>query len=363
MSRQFRVGLFVIAGLALITVTIFLIGSSRQIWKPKRKYVAAFQDVAGLRSGSPVRMGGLDIGSVTKVGYDSDANDERIFVTLEINKAEAGRIKSDTVAIVEGKGLLGDKMVVLSVGSPGAPVLDPKDLIRSGEPQDLFSAVNKTAETARQTIRQLQPLAEALGNPKFSADVTGSLADVHELLDTTVHADGPMHRLFYDQGASERLDRMLANLDRTTGRLDALVGELQDVSAHVEKGPGLAHALIYDENFSADAAGAVRDLHNDLKAVGEGNGVAHSLLYGDKESDHLMANLDAISGDVRAIVGNVRSGKGTLGGLLVDPTIYEDIRRVVGNVQRNDVLRALVRYSIRADEAAAKTPQVDRSPK
>jgi len=34
----------------------------------------------------------------------------------------------------------------------------------------------------------------------------------------------------------------------------------------------------------------------------------------------------------------------------MDPTIYEDIRSLVGNVERNEVLRALVRYSIKADE-------------
>ncbi|MCU0687690.1 MAG: MCE family protein, partial [Polyangiaceae bacterium] len=51
-----------------------------------------------------------------------------------------------------------------------------------------------------------------------------------------------------------------------------------------------------------------------------------------------------------SIVADVRAGKGTLGGLLVDPSIYEDMKAVLGNVQRNDVLRALVRYSIKQDE-------------
>ena len=63
-----------------------------------------------------------------------------------------------------------------------------------------------------------------------------------------------------------------------------------------------------------------------------------------------MANLNAMSDDLRAIVAGVRQGKGTLGALLVDPTVYEDIKSAVGNVERNEVLRALVRYSIKADE-------------
>jgi len=49
-------------------------------------------------------------------------------------------------------------------------------------------------------------------------------------------------------------------------------------------------------------------------------------------------------------VAGVKAGKGTVGALLVDPSVYEDMKLVLGNVQRNDVLRALVRYSIKQDE-------------
>ena len=46
-------------------VAIFLIGDTRQLWEPKIGYRAAFKDVGGLKPGAPVRMGGLDIGTVT----------------------------------------------------------------------------------------------------------------------------------------------------------------------------------------------------------------------------------------------------------------------------------------------------------
>ena len=65
-----------------------------------------------------------------------------------------------------------------------------------------------------------------------------------------------------------------------------------------------------------------------------------------------------MSEDLRSIVAEMKAGKGTLGGLLVDPTIYEDLKSAVGNVERNQVLRALVRYSIKADEGEAKAPAV-----
>jgi phospholipid/cholesterol/gamma-HCH transport system substrate-binding protein len=66
-----------------------------------------------------------------------------------------------------------------------------------------------------------------------------------------------------------------------------------------------------------------------------------------------------MSDDLREIVGNVKAGRGTLGALLVDPSVYEDIKSLVGNVERNQVLRALVRYSIKQNEARPHAEVVD----
>jgi hypothetical protein len=68
-----------------------------------------------------------------------------------------------------------------------------------------------------------------------------------------------------------------------------------------------------------------------------------------------MKNLNAASDDIRQITANLRAGKGTIGALLVDPSVYEDLKMVLGNVERNKALRALVRYSIRRDEASGAT--------
>ncbi|HEY6460097.1 MAG TPA: MlaD family protein [Polyangiaceae bacterium] len=350
MNRQLKVGVFVILGLALTMVAIFLIGSTRQLWQSKVGYKTAFKDVSGLKPGAPIRMGGLDIGQVTSVSHGSDSRDARIFVTLSIEKKEAARIRTDTIARVGNKGLLGDKMIELSVGSPGEPALAPSQLMASEEPADIFGAVNKVAAAAEDAIEKLGPLAQSLGDPKLAEDVKGSASDMHSLLEAMVHGDGTMHRLFYDHRTADQFDALLANANHTTQRLDATLADVQDVTNQVKQGPGIAHALVYDGELSKDSAGVLSELHKDLKAIREGNGFAHAIVYGDDPSQHVMSNLNAMSDDLRVIVAGLRQGKGTLGALLVDPTVYEDIKSAIGNVERNEVLRALVRYSIKADE-------------
>jgi len=59
---------------------------------------------------------------------------------------------------------------------------------------------------------------------------------------------------------------------------------------------------------------------------------------------------------------DMRAGKGTLGALLVDPSVYEDLKLMLGNVERNRTLRALVRYSIKADERSPAVEVRDPGP-
>lgn len=350
MTRQFKVGLFVILGLVLTFAAVFLIGDTRGLWQAKMGYRTAFQDVAGLKPGAPVRMGGLDIGQVTGVDHGNNLGDARVFVSLNISKRESARIRVDTIARVVNKGLLGDKMIELTVGSPGAAPQDPMTLITSEEPSDVMTAANRVAAATQQAIERLQPLAQALGDPAFAADIKASVTDLRMLLDATVHGDGTVHRLFFDHREADQVDQLLGHLDTASTRLDGVLADAQDVTTRVRQGPGIAHALLYDGDMSKNAAGSLGELHEDLRAIREGNGLAHALLYGDSSSQHVMSNVNAMSDDLRAIVGDLRRGKGTLGALLVDPTVYEDIRSVIGNVERNEVLRALVRYSIKADE-------------
>jgi phospholipid/cholesterol/gamma-HCH transport system substrate-binding protein len=360
MTRQVRVGLFVIFGLGLMMVAVFLIGDVRGLWQRKVAYRTAFADVAGLKPGAPVRMGGLDIGAVTAVDHGHDPGDARVYVSLAISTKETVRLRADSTAHVSNKGLLGDKMIEITAGTPTAPEQDPNVLLHSEEPSDVFSMANKVAAATAKTIEKLEPLAQALGDPKLSDDIKGTVSDVRLLLDATVHGDGTVHRLFFDHREADELSQLLERLDGASTRLDGILADAQDATSHLRQGPGIAHAVLYDGEISQNAAGAIAELHEDFRAIREGNGLAHALLYGDTSSQHLMGNVNAMSDDLRAIVGDVRRGKGTLGALLVDPTIYEDLKSAIGNVERNEVLRALVRYSIKADDARP-APRVERS--
>ena len=65
----------------MVGIVVFMIGDERQLFERKVEFQSVFQDVQGLTRGSPVRMGGVAVGSVVDVSYSDDPNDPKLYVS------------------------------------------------------------------------------------------------------------------------------------------------------------------------------------------------------------------------------------------------------------------------------------------
>jgi phospholipid/cholesterol/gamma-HCH transport system substrate-binding protein len=355
-SRSLKVGVFVALAFVLATLAVFLIGDNRRQWDRKVTFHAKFDNVVGLKPGAAVRIAGIDVGSVTHVGHGKNPSDPIVYVSIAVARSEAVRVKPDTVAKIVGRGLLGDKMIELSGGDPLANPAPPDSTIASeADPSDLGKAmadIQDSARDAKAALAGVRAASERIADPKFNDDLHGTVKALREVLDGIAHGEGTAHRLIYSKEEAQRIDRILANLDATTANLAQVSADARDITARAKTGPGLAHTLVYDDKTAESASGALAELNGALRGVRTGNGLAHAVIYGDDAgtSQHVMSNLSAMSDDLREIVANMKAGRGTIGALLVDPSVYEDVKSLVGNVERNQVLRALVRYSIKQDD-------------
>lgn len=357
-ARNFRVGLFVLAGLCFSGLVIFLIGDERRLFESSVEFRAKFSDVQGLKSGAPVRMGGVDVGHVSGVGYGKTPGDTTIYVKLSIVRFEAGRVKTDSIAKVAAKGLLGDKMIEITKGKAEASIPPGSD-IRSEEPGDMFGKVGGMADKADLVLDNINKVTGSLANEDLHRDIRASVSSLSVVLKQVEGGDGYPHKFITDKAEAERISHLLSSLDRTATELNATLADVRKVAARVESGPGFAHDVIYGDGPKRELAAfgnAAGELALTLRGIRESDSLAHDVVYGGKGNGaEALANVTAITADLRAITADLRKGKGTVGALLVDPSVYEDMKVLLGNVQRNDVLRALVRYSIKQDE---KKPDV-----
>jgi phospholipid/cholesterol/gamma-HCH transport system substrate-binding protein len=367
-SREFKVGAFTLAGLMVIGFVVFLVGEERKLFESKQLYNTHFEDVAGLRRGSPVRMGGVDIGNVTEVKYGEVADDKRIHVKMSIVHDESRRIRQDSVATIEGKGLLGDKMIVITVGSQKLPQIPAGGEVPSKGGDDIGQLMSKLGTITVQVekvVTNLEKTTESLADEKLHGSLRSSAESMSGILKSVDGGEGYVGKLIKSPEESQRLSKVMQNLEQATAQLNQTTASINAILGRVQQGPGLAHEVLYGEESAkavSQFGGAADELRLTLKGIRDGNGLARSVIYGDEGSQQMMSNLNQMSGDLKQIVADVKSGKGTLGALLVDPSVYEDLKLVLGNVERNKALRALVRYSIRRDGAQPGVEVRDPAP-
>jgi len=350
-----RAGLFIAFGLALAGLVIFVIGKERRLFEEENVYTGAFENVDGLALDSPVRLGGLTVGKVSKISFAPDLGDKRIIVTMEISNRFQDRIRSDSVARVTGRGVLGDKAIDISLGSPEKDVIPNKGEMNTGTSGDISSLLKATGEVIDNAVnitRDLRSGVQSYTTPEIRSDVTQLIRSARNIMAEIENGKGPAHVLIYDKKSSEEIKTLLSRASEVALRLDDAVTKVDVLLGDIKNGEGSLHALIYDKRIATavnelgSAADELAKLIHDAK--NSKDGAVYQLVYGDAKT--LLADLSQSAADIRAITGKVKAGEGSLGALVNDPTVYEDLKDLLGNLKRNRVLRELVRMSISNNE-------------
>src|SRR4029450_4536940 len=115
---ELRVGVLVIASLIVLGVTILYVGSGgTSPFAPKYTIKAMMSDVNGLKPGAPVRLGGVEVGTVTKVEVAPEGAAGRVEVVMRIDRRVKSRITTESTAALGSLGLLGEKAVDVTSAS------------------------------------------------------------------------------------------------------------------------------------------------------------------------------------------------------------------------------------------------------
>src|SRR4051794_34796689 len=111
-----RAGVFLATALIATAAVVFVLGNAHRLFDREATYAVYFPDVDGLKLDSPVRLGGLSVGRVEAITFSSKMDDTRVRVQIRVSQDFTSRIRSDSIARVASRGLLGDKTVDISVG-------------------------------------------------------------------------------------------------------------------------------------------------------------------------------------------------------------------------------------------------------
>jgi phospholipid/cholesterol/gamma-HCH transport system substrate-binding protein len=235
-TRLAAVGAFVIGGLLLFAVGLFLIGDRRMLFSDSIEIYAEFQEVAALANGATVRVAGMDAGEVAEIRVPEGPSGT-FRVRMRVRKDLHPLIRLDSVASIQNDGLVGNKFVQIQTGSDQSPQVQEKGTINSREPLDI--------------------------------------ADVMQMMNDTIVT----------------VNTMLIDVK---GRLD--------------------EALVAISATASDAQALMNEMGGEVRAI--------------------LVSSERVAADVTAIVSNVRQGRGTLGKLLNDDTLYLSAKSIAADAAK-----------------------------
>ncbi len=361
-GTRLRVGIFVMVSLVIGASIAFAIGSQKNLFSPKTTYFAIFHDVGGLQKGNTVRVAGVNVGSVTEVVIGDSGRIEVHFRVIDdathLIRGEPGAALIDegpepSFAAIGSKGLLGDRLIEITVGADEYPQWDPEEAIPVSAGGGIMALAERTLVEVEGTAHNLRLATDPFSDQEFSNDLKETARNLAKASGVIANGDGTIGRLMNDAELGRDVKGAVKELRAAGKQVAQLSKNLNKISEDIQTNEGTANALIYGTE-GADAIRNIRDtfgqLNTILTDVREGDGAVNQLIYGEL-GESFMDNLQTASDDIAFLTKEAREGKGTIGALLTDPSVYEDIKRLVGDLERNDILRALVRYSIRRDEA------------
>lgn len=159
-----KLGMFVIIGIILFAIGIYVIGSNKNLFGETFQLRANFKTVSGLKVGNNVRFSGINIGSVKAIDFVSDS----AVVVLVVIKEEVHRyIKTDAMASIGSDGLMGDKVLTISPGSKSKVKVKNNALIattKAIEIEDIMKSVKVSVDNAQYITYELAVFTSKMNN-------------------------------------------------------------------------------------------------------------------------------------------------------------------------------------------------------
>lgn len=382
LGRKLRVGTFILVALAAFLGMIYALGAKSRLFEAKYTIHAEFTEVGGLSEGATVRLAGVQIGRVSEVNLPGEPGG-KVRVDLAIAERFADRVRKDSIARIETQGLLGDKIVEITVGSAAAPATQPGDTIASRDPADIGQVVSQGAQTVKDVAAvaaTLRETAEGLQQSRLLEDAGVTMANARKLTDQIARIVDQVERgkgwanalIYQEPVALRRLDGLIATTrtlldrvergegavgvltsDRSTASARRLVAAMDRLARAVERpgddDAGLLPALLMDPRYKSvleDVRVVARNFREVSDRLAGGRGTLGSLVKdepGEAGIRQASQDLQVALANLREITAKINEGEGTVGALIADPTVYERLVSILDGASRSRLLRGLLR--------------------
>ena len=323
LSLEVRVGLLVLVAAVVLGGFLFVLGGYS--FEEGYTIYVDFDNPGNVKPGAPVTIGGMKVGSVEQITYRGGELDpetgSRALVRLKLEVEERVRqtIHEDAMFYVTSQSVLGEQMIAVDPGSFERPPLEEGAVVRGVDPPRL-------------------DLALALGYELLDTMVTALRNNREELRDMLENIAGilrALNSILTDN--REEIDRIIANVEHATAEAAALA---QSARGTVDS-PEVRRIV---DNLDRTLAVVSRDLEPILADTRTAVGNVNEAL-GPEQREQIQSTIENAAqlseranrtiGEAQTIVAHIREGRGTVGALVMDEELYDDIQEMIRDLKHN----------------------------
>ncbi len=306
MSSEAKVGVFVIIGILILTYMSMKVGGVS--FKRAKGYDVNvyFDSATGLAKDVQVEIAGVEVGRVRKISLENG----KALVVLRINSDV--RLTKDAKAIIRTKGILGDKYVELTQGSPSAPPLKEGDrIVKTVPTTDMDTLMVTLGEVAKNINRLTDSLANVFGGEKGEASlrlIIESMEEMAETLNKTVQQNNEditkiianfsdFSEILKDMGNtnSDDIRNIVVNVNRASEKMEDLIAGINDITTKINEGKGSIGKLVNKDEMIDNLTGALTSLNKITGKIERGEGTLGKLVNEDETVENINASLVSIN--------------------------------------------------------------------
>jgi phospholipid/cholesterol/gamma-HCH transport system substrate-binding protein len=328
-SIEVKVGALILVALGLLGAFVVVMGGLS--FEPTLTVYVTFQNPGGLQAGAPVRISGVKVGRVSELEFRGGKVDPKthepeppIRAVARIERRFQSSIHDNSRWFVTSQGVLGEMFLAIEPGSADRPVLADNSTVQGISPPRLDLLLSESYELLHKAY-----MGVANNEQKISETFDG--------LHRTLRASGN----FFERN-SDKLDRIVDNVDK----LSLEAGEtMKAARQRYVDGPQVSRIFNDVERSSQVLAQNLPPIVEDGRKVLSDTRRITGKLATDEQLeriDRMTRDLADASGrakglaqDAEGVLKHVKSGKGTVGALMMDEAIYDDLQELIRDLKHN----------------------------
>lgn len=327
-SIEVKVGILILVSLGILAAFVLIMGGL-SFEKTYTVYVD-FDNPGGLQSGAPVRVAGVKCGKVSELQFMGGKIDPRtnrrtlVRAKVAIEQRVKDSIHEDADFYVTTQGVLGEQYLAIDPGSPQKPVMAENTIVKGIDPPRLDLFLAKAYELLDTTINGIR------NNRELISDIATNTAGLLKGLNTVLTDN------------RERINRIVINLESLSAEANTLTTHAR--TNYVDN-PKIARTIDNIDKLTSDIQRDSGPMLKDAKEAVANLNRASKVVGGEEEQAKLKKTIDevaqlasranATAADAQTIVQHIKKGNGTVGALVMDEAIYDDVQEMVRDLKHN----------------------------